>query len=141
MLSIQAISPIRDLDTHEEVGEMVRQFYAKVNQDELLGPIFNDVAQVDWPEHLDKLTAFWSRVLLGISGYSGNPFEAHSGVHAKRRFTWSHFERWLKLFHETLNNGWAGPNADRASMLAKQVAKVHSKQLFGLSLKLDEAMS
>ena len=46
-------------------GEMVRRFYAEVTADDLLGPMFNDVAQVDWSEHLPKLTAFWCRALLG----------------------------------------------------------------------------
>ena len=50
--------PERDLDSPEEITEMVRRFYADVAQDELLGPLFNDVARVDWSEHLPKLTAF-----------------------------------------------------------------------------------
>ena len=65
--------PDRDLDTPEEIAEMVRRFYADVAQDELLGPLFNEAAQVDWSAHLPKLTAFWCRALLGISGYVGNP--------------------------------------------------------------------
>ena len=40
--------PSRDLDGPEEVSEMVRRFYQGVAQDDLLGPMFNDVAQVDW---------------------------------------------------------------------------------------------
>ena len=63
---------------------MVRRFYADVAQDDLLGPMFNEVARVDWSEHLPKLTAFWCRALLGQPGYSGNPFRAHTLVHAKR---------------------------------------------------------
>ena len=43
---------------------MVRRFYADVTQDDLLGPMFNEVARVHWSEHLPKLTAFWCRALL-----------------------------------------------------------------------------
>jgi hemoglobin len=113
----------------EEIDEMVRRFYADVAQDDLLGPMFNDVAKVDWSEHLPKLSAFWCRALLGIPGYQGNPFRAHSVVHDKRAFTAAHFERWLSLFHETLDLGWVGPNAQRAAALADNVARVHSSQL------------
>ena len=122
-------APTRDLDSVEEIDEMVRRFYADVAQDDLLGPMFNDVAKVDWSEHVPKLSAFWCRALLGIPGYQGNPFRAHSVVHDKRAFTAAHFERWLSLFHETLDLGWVGPNARRAAALADNVARVHSSQL------------
>ncbi len=110
---------------------MVRRFYADVAMDDLLGPMFNDVARVDWSEHLPKLTAFWGRALLGQPGYSGNPFRAHADVHQQRPFTAAHFDRWLSLFHETLELGWIGPNVLRASELARTVARVHRDQLVG----------
>jgi hemoglobin len=125
------VDPRPDLDSPEEIAEMVRRFYADVAQDDLLGPLFNDVAQVDWSEHLPKLTAFWCRALLGHAGYAGNPFQAHAEVHRQRPFTVAHFERWLSLFHETLEQGWAGPCADRAAELADNVARVHRQQLIG----------
>ena len=126
-------APSRDLDDPTEIAEMVRRFYQDVAQDDLLGPVFNDVAEVDWAEHLPKLTRFWCRALLGIEGYQGNPFRAHADVHARSPFTLPHFERWLELFHDTLELGWVGPNTDRALELAANVAAVHSHQLVGRS--------
>ncbi|MCD9622264.1 group III truncated hemoglobin [Rhabdothermincola salaria] len=128
-----------DLDSPEQIAELVRRFYADVAQDELLGPLFNDVARVDWSEHLPKLTAFWCRALLGQAGYTGNPFQAHAHIHAQRPFTAAHFVRWLSLFHETVELGWSGPNADRALELADNVARVHSNQLVGHPVSLAEA--
>lgn len=123
--------PDGDLDSPEEIAEMVRSFYVDVAQDELLGPLFNDVAQVDWSAHLPKLTAFWCRALLGIPGYEGNPFQAHAHIHSQQPFTVRHLKRWLSLFHETLDLGWVGPRADRAAELADNVARVHGQQLIG----------
>lgn len=123
--------PVEDLDTPEEIAEMVRRFYQDVAQDDLLGPLFNDVARVDWSEHLPKLTRFWCRALLGIEGYTGNPFRAHALVNERSPFTLEHFERWLELFHDTVELGWVGPNSDRALALARNVARVHSNQLVG----------
>jgi hemoglobin len=124
-------APSRDLDSPAEIAEMVRRFYADVAMDDLLGPVFNDVARVDWSEHLPKLTAFWCRALLGQEGYGGNPFRAHALVHRREAFSAAHFERWLSLFHDTVELGWTGPNADRALELAANVARVHSHQLLG----------
>ena len=129
-------APTGDLDTSDAITEMVRRFYADVAQDELIGPMFSDVARVDWSEHLPKLGAFWSRALLGVEGYEGNPFRAHKLVHARHQFTPEHFERWLNLFHETIELGWTGPNARRALDLADNVARVHSNQLLGHAISV-----
>lgn len=123
-----------DLEDPSDVSDLVRRFYADVSQDDLLGPLFNDVARVDWSEHLPKLTAFWCRALFGIEGYVGNPFRAHLEVHAQSPFTLAHFHRWLDLFEETIELGWSGPNADKMRALANNVARVHSGQLVGQTL-------
>ncbi|MBS1847949.1 MAG: group III truncated hemoglobin [Actinobacteria bacterium] len=121
----------RDLDNRGDIEAMVHAFYGKVQVDPLLGPLFNDVAAVDWPTHLDKLTAFWSRVLLNEPGYAGNPFRAHVNIHEQQCFTRNHFERWLRLFHETIDSTWSGPYSEAAKEMGRRVAAVHSNQLIG----------
>ena len=130
-MSIEIIrpAPTRDLEDPAEVGELVQRFYREVAQDELLGPMFNDVARVDWSEHLPKLVAFWCRALFGTVGYTGNPFRAHQLINAQRAFTPAHFERWLDLFEETVDLGWTGPNADKVKAIGTNVAHVHSHEL------------
>ena len=127
----------RDLDDPTEITEMVRRFYVDVAQDGLLGPVFNDVARVDWSEHLPKLAAFWARALLGRTGYSGNPFRAHLIIHSRQPFTAEHFVRWLEQFHETLDLGWSGPVTEHAKAMARKVAAIHSKQLLGTPVIYD----
>lgn len=127
----------RDLDDPVEIAELVRRFYADVAQDDLLGPMFNDVARVDWSEHLPKLTAFWCRALLSMPGYEGNPYRSHLLIHACRPFTRAHFERWLDLFSETIDLGWTGPKVEQAKDLARRVAMVHSKQIIGEAVVCD----
>ena len=101
--------PAGDLDGHSDVEEMVRRFYRDATQDELLGPMFNDVAHVDCSEHLLKLIAFWSRALFGAHGYAGDALRAHQLINNRVTFTADQFQRWLDLFCETVDLGWAGP--------------------------------
>jgi hemoglobin len=115
---------------------MVRRFYSDVAQDDLLGPMFSNVARVDWSEHLPKLTDFWCRHLFGLPGYAGNPLRVHQLIHAKSAFTAEHFERWLDLFFETVDLGWTGANAEKAKAFAVRVARVHGRQLIGQDLPL-----
>jgi len=128
-----------DLDDPEQIAEMVRRFYADVAQDSLLGPMFNDVARVDWSAHLPKLTAFWCRALLSMPGYEGNPYRAHQLIDAQSAFSVAHFERWLELFAENVDLGWVGPKAEQAKALGRKVAEVHCRQIVGE--ELDAAVS
>jgi hemoglobin len=126
-----------DLDSEATIAELVRRFYGAVAQDDLLGPVFIDVARVDWPQHLTTLTAFWCRALLGQEGYAGNPFRQHRAVHERAPFGHAHFDRWLQLFDQTLA-AWTGPHVERARALAREVARVHAHQLVdGGGLRVD----
>ncbi|ADJ22812.1 truncated hemoglobin-like protein [Hyphomicrobium denitrificans ATCC 51888] len=79
------------------VADLVNRFYAKVRQDELLGPVFNSRIE-DWDEHLAKLSAFWSSVVLMTGRYKGQPMPAHVAI---SEISEEHFLRWLELFAET----------------------------------------
>ncbi len=111
-----------DLDNREEIRQLVDTFYRKVDKDNLLGPIFNDLAKVDWEEHTPKLTAFWCQLALGQSCFQGNPAGKHIRFSALEQFTAQHFDRWLSLFHGTIDGSWDGPYAtaikDRAVTIA-----------------------
>lgn len=119
-----------DLDSVEEINRFVKRFYGTVAQDDLLAPMFEHAAGVDWATHIDKLTQFWARALLSRAGYQGNPYAKHAAVHEKRAFTVAHFERWLDLFHDAIND-WCGPRAERAKAVVINVGEVHSRQIVG----------
>ncbi len=85
--------------TEENIKEMVHAFYAKVQQDELIGPIFIHAIGQKWDDHLGRLCDFWSSVLLMSKRYYGDPFRTHMMVQGIEP---QHFNRWLELFNETL---------------------------------------
>jgi hypothetical protein len=47
----------QDLDTRTQIHDLVVRFYREVVFDDLLGPVFADVAEVDWSVHIPKLIA------------------------------------------------------------------------------------
>ena len=48
--------------TDADLQRLVDTFYARVRRDDRIGPVFN-AAVDDWPEHLERLGAFWSWVI------------------------------------------------------------------------------
>lgn len=111
---------MKDIETKEDVARMISGFYSRVNEDPLLGPVFNEVAAVNWDTHLPVMIDFWSTLLLGTGEYKGQPFPKHAVL----PLTSAHFERWLKLFDENIKDLYSGPVADQAIHQAHQIARV-----------------
>ncbi len=110
------------IEEHLEV--LVDRFYAKVREDAVLGPIFNG-AIADWPEHLEKLRAFWSSVMLTSGRYKGNPMVAHLKHRDAIRLPM--FERWLELWRETARETL--DEAGAAGVIAKAERMAESLRL------------
>lgn len=108
----------KDITTEADIRHLIDTFYGKVREDDVIGYIFNDIANVNWEHHLPKMYAFWEFLLLGGDTYQGNPMEVHRRLHEKERLTEAHFERWLSLFRETVDENFAGMVAEDAKSRA-----------------------
>lgn len=120
---------LSDIETPEDVKTLVDAFYDKVNQDEILRPIFKDTAQVDWSEHLPKMYGFWESMLFGTGNYQGAPFAKHAVLPVKQK----HFERWLALFVETVDENFSGPKCEEAKNRAVSIADTFAQRMGVLS--------
>ena len=109
-----------DILSLEDVKNLVDTFYGKVRHDQLIGPIFEERIQDRWPQHLAKMYTFWQTVLLGEHTYYGSPFPPHAQLPVDH----THFERWLLLFKETIDNLFSGKIADQARWRADRMAEM-----------------
>ena len=112
----------KDIENMEDIQLLVNSFYGKVNKDEVLSPIFNEVVHVDWEKHLPVMYKFWASTLFGERGYVGNPMEAHFRLNEKRKLEGEDFSRWKSLFIETVDELFDGEIADRAKKNAVSIA-------------------
>lgn len=108
----------KDIESIEDVQLLVDSFYDKIREDKLLKDIFNGIIKDQWPEHLEKMYRFWQTILLYEHTYSGSPFKPHSNLPIEKL----HFDRWLKLFKQTINEHFSGKNADEAYERAEKMA-------------------
>lgn len=107
-----------EIKTLADIKLLVDRFYAKVQVDEILGPIFNGVIQDRWPEHLKKMYTFWQTVLLKEHTYYGSPFPPHARLPVQKQ----HFDRWLELFNVTVDEHFHGEKATEAKWRAGKMA-------------------
>lgn len=113
-----------DIVTLEDIKLLVDCFYGKVREDDLLAEIFKNKIENRWTQHLEKMYRFWQTVLLDEHTYYGSPFPPH----AKLPVSIAHFERWLKLFYETVDALFEGEKATRAKWQGQRMAELfHSK--------------
>jgi hemoglobin len=54
-----------DIENRDDIILLVNTFYSNVKQDKTIGYIFDEVAHVNWDEHLPKMYSFWASLLLG----------------------------------------------------------------------------
>lgn len=114
------------------LARLVDAFYARVRADAALGPVFND-AIGDWPEHLEKLAAFWSSVMLTSGRYKGQPVPAH--IKHKSRITPALFDRWLALWARTTDELMV-PEA--AAALQDRAARIAQSLQLAMFFRLDD---
>lgn len=103
--------------TEEEISILVDRFYAKVQEDPEIGPIFNEKIQ-DWPAHLALLKNFWSTVMLTTGRYKGDPMMTHLQLPLEP----NHFQRWLSLFAETAQEVMSPAHADAIIAKSERIA-------------------
>jgi hemoglobin len=122
-----------DLDSRADIHDLVVGFYREIVFDELLEPVFGEVAEVDWALHIPKLIDYWCRVLLRQPGYGGSILEAHQHVHDLKPLRIEHFQRWYGLWTESIDARWTGPHADQAKEHAARIGKTLARHLMDVT--------
>ncbi len=111
---------LTDIQNLEDIKLLVNTFYAKVQKDELIGPIFNEKIGNNWTAHLERMYRFWQTILLEEHTYSGSPFPPHKHLPVEK----AHFNRWMDIFTETIDSLYAGSLAEEAKLRAKNMAEM-----------------
>ena len=112
---------MNDITTSEDIGLLVDRFYRRLVIDPAIGKFFEGL---DLEHHLPRIRSFWEMILLGQPGYTTNVTEVHLKLHQRIPMEKAHFDRWLELFRRTVDEQFAGPNAEEAKLRALSIAAV-----------------
>jgi hemoglobin len=111
------------------ISKLVERFYRAIRGDVLLGPIFaSHVA--DWTPHLARMKVFWASVTLESGRFRGNPMVKHIAVGGLDKM---HFDRWLVLWNETLDE--VAPNDAAAQLFREAADRIASSLLTGIKVQ------
>jgi hemoglobin len=113
-----------DILQRSDIEMLINSFYKKVRKDDVLAIIFNDVVRLDWEHHIPVIIDFWDTVLLDADLYHNNAMTPHFAINKIFPLQQQHFDRWLQLFFETLDESFEGPTTMLAKTRAKGVAGI-----------------
>ena len=107
--------------TPAQIDDVVAQFYARIRADAELGPVFFASITEDadrWAAHEEKIARFWRNAILFEREYHGSPQQIHS---MRPMIKPAHFEIWLGLFDEVLNDVLPADLAKSWSAIAHRI--------------------
>lgn len=120
---------MKKLETREDIENLVNSFYNKVQKDETIGFFFNDIAKVDWSQHLPKMYSFWETLLFGQASYKGNPMAVHFPINEIVPIEKRHFNHWLSTWTETVEEMFEGETADMAVYKATNISSLMAHKM------------
>lgn len=111
-----------DIKNRADIVKLVDAFYEKIQSNAEIGYFFNDVAKVNWNEHLPKMYDFWENILFSMGDYNGNPMTTHQELHKKSKMNKELFQFWNVLFNETVDGLFVGEKAEEIKQRTANIA-------------------
>lgn len=112
----------KDIESRTDIEKLLWDFYEKAFKDELIGHFFTEVVPLNLDEHVPVIADFWESVLLEGRGYRKNVMEIHQDINKKAPMEKQHFDRWVKLFSESVDKFYQGPKAIMVKQRAVSIA-------------------
>jgi hemoglobin len=120
-----------DLSDRADIEALLRRFYGRVLDDDVLAEAFTDVRAKGLEAHLPVMSDFWETVLFRAGRYRGSALQAHRQVHHRTPLSGQHFDRWLTTWTETVDEMYCGPVAEHAKIQASRIARAMNRRLTG----------
>jgi hemoglobin len=138
MQILSSNNTLTDIRNYDDIEAVIRLFYSRLLPDPIVGFFFTDIARIDLLTHIPKIAHFWEFQLFGVRNYRGNVYEVHRDLNARAAFTTDHFHRWVYMLHRSIDELFAGPNAQlmktRAAMVAEKMAPALASNAGGIDL-------
>lgn len=112
-----------DLAGRADIDRVVRAFYGRALTDPVLAPAFETLAVVGLEEHLPVVGDFWEQILFRTARYQGEFAPVHQALDRQHGLAGEKLARWLHLWCETVDEHFAGPDAERAKAKAIAMAR------------------
>jgi hemoglobin len=110
-----------DILTPADVTKLIKTFYDKL----MISSIKHHFIHLNLEEHLPRVDSFWNATLFADFAYGQNLMEKHMHLPLKKE----EFTIWLKLFWDSVDELYSGPNAETTKNRSSSIAYIMQKKL------------
>lgn len=121
---------MKDIETREDLELLLGEFYKIAPDDAEIGHHFDGL---DLKSHFPVIVGFWEKLLFGKPVYFGSPMMVHKVLHEKSPLTLKHFQRWVEIFSEKIDENFEGEMAENAKLRAKMIGHSLNQNLNGVA--------
>ena len=114
----------KDISNRKDIEILIQLFYQKVVLDPVIGFIFTETVSINWEKHIPLIADFWESILLDNPVYKNNAMEMHYDLNKKMPLEKIHFDSWLSLFNQVVDELHEGKIATMAKTRAQSIAAV-----------------
>jgi hemoglobin len=114
----------KDLQDRQDIELVVRKFYERLLDDELIGPYFAERKHFDLERHLPRMFDYWENVLFHTGQYVGNPLATHVQMNQQQPLSEQLFLRWVTIFHANVDAHFAGEMADQLKLRSRNIGYI-----------------
>lgn len=122
----------RDIENRADIHTLIYAFYERLLKEEAFRHIFFEVAGIDVLQHLDIMIDFWESVLFQAGKYKRDVLQKHLDLHMVHHLKEEHFNQWLSLFNETVDELFSGEKAKGAKDRALSLATIIRMKIIDL---------
>lgn len=118
-----------DIRSRADIEQVIHHFYTKVRNDDLLNVFFTEIVPVNWEKHLPVMVDFWENTIFYTGNYEGNPMRKHAQIHQKKKLEVQHYQRWLSLWRETIDDEFSGEKAEMMKSRGEGIATIMQQKI------------
>jgi hemoglobin len=113
-----------DISTRSDIDHLVKTFYEKLLNNDLLKHIFESTIVNHFDTHIKTIADFWDSILLDGNVYRGNVTEKHIALDVLFPLNGEEFETWLSIWKSTVDELFEGEKAEMAKFRAQSIADI-----------------
>jgi len=111
----------RDIESRDDLVQLLEAFYTKAFADELIGHFFTKVVPLNLEVHIPVIADFWEAIIFNKHTYKKNVMVVHQHIHHLSHIKKEHLDRWVQIFTGTVDGMFEG---DKAALIKQRGSSI-----------------
>jgi hemoglobin len=111
----------RDIESRDDLVQLLEAFYTKAFADELIGHFFTKVVPLNLEVHIPVIADFWEAIIFNKHTYKKNVMVVHQHIHHLSHIKKEHLDRWVQIFTGTVDEMFEG---DKATLIKQRGSSI-----------------